>query len=100
MAGAAISENHERATELAGMLKAMGHPVRLRIIAMLCEGDCTVSELTARLGVPQAVASQQLRILRMSRLVAVRRAKGFAHYSLGEPNLVRMIDCMQSCSVH
>jgi len=82
------------------MLKALGHPVRLRIIALLCGSDFNVSELAERLGLAQAVISQQLRILRMSRLVEVRRENGFALYSLGEPSLRRLIDCMQSCAVH
>ena len=95
-----LGQSPERAVEVAGMLKALGHPVRLRIVALLCEGERNVSELAELLAVGQAIVSQQLRILRMSRLVEVRRENGFATYSLGEPNLVQMVSCMECCSLH
>jgi DNA-binding transcriptional ArsR family regulator len=49
--------------------KAVGNPVRLRIVAALCEGEENVGGLAERLDLKQAIVSQQLRILRMSGLV-------------------------------
>ena len=64
------------AGHIAGVTKALGHPTRLRIVALLCEGDMHVGSLAEALGSPQAIVSQQLRILRMSGLVSVARVDG------------------------
>jgi DNA-binding transcriptional ArsR family regulator len=92
-----ISQSNQRATEATEVLKAIAHPVRLRIIAILSEGDEHVNGLAERLGVQQSITSQQLRILRMRRLVESVRENGFARYRLAEPHLRQMIQCMDSC---
>lgn len=78
----------------AELLRALGHPLRLRLVAALAEGPAHVGALAARLGVPPAIASQQLRILRMSELVAAVRAKGQAVYRLTDPRVVHLLACI------
>ncbi len=95
--GHELCENLDRAQHLAEILKAIAHPVRLRIVAILCQGSEHVSGLTERLGISQAMVSQQLRILRMKDLVVVQRKDGFAYYSLGEPRLQDLVRCMEGC---
>jgi DNA-binding transcriptional ArsR family regulator len=51
---------------------------------MLCQGERCVGELQAALHKPQPYVSQQLRLLRMSRLVACRRCGQFAYYRLAD----------------
>jgi ArsR family transcriptional regulator len=87
----------ERAGRLAEMLRAVAHPLRLRIIALLCGQETNVNTLAERLPAAQAIVSQHLRILRMSRLVEVTRAGGEARYRLAEPHLVDLIRCVESC---
>ena len=90
-------EEPNAATEAAEVLKAIAHPVRLRIVAILCDEKLHVNALAERLGVTQSIVSQQLRILRMRQLVGVTREQGKAIYRLTEPNLRKMIKCMDSC---
>jgi DNA-binding transcriptional ArsR family regulator len=92
-----LVEARPRAAHLADVLKALAHPERLRIVAALSEEEQTVTSLAARLGLPQAVVSQQLRILRMSGLVEPFRAQGRARYRLGEPRLRHMLECLEGC---
>jgi DNA-binding transcriptional ArsR family regulator len=94
-----ISLDHGKAEYIAEMLKAVAHPLRLRIIAILCEGPQHVNGLAERLEVSQAVVSQQLRILRMRRLVMVAREGGYATYRIAEPRLHQLVDCMDHCAV-
>jgi DNA-binding transcriptional ArsR family regulator len=82
---------------MAGLLRALAHPLRLRIVALLCSERTYVGAIAKRLGVPQAIASQQLRILRMSRLVAVSRSNGLAVYRIAEPRLRGLLRCMKDC---
>jgi DNA-binding transcriptional ArsR family regulator len=94
-----IPDAPSRAEHLAEVLKAVAHPLRLRVVALLCEGDSTVGELAARLEVSQPILSQQLRILRLRGLVEVTRGGGFGRYRIGEPRLHDLVRCMERCSV-
>jgi ArsR family transcriptional regulator len=92
-----ISSDPGRAAKVAEVLKAVAHPLRLRIVAILVEGEANVSELAERLGAEQAIVSQQLRILRHNGLVAADREGGFATYRLLERRLETLVGCMQHC---
>jgi ArsR family transcriptional regulator len=88
---------HKNCTRVVEILKAVAHPVRLRIVTLLCRGEEHVSALTLALEVNQNIVSQQLRILRMSGLVEVSRHGGHAFYSLAEPHLRDLIRCTEQC---
>ena len=86
-----------RAAHLADTLKALSHPIRLRIVGLLCTEELAVTVMAERLDVPQAILSQQLRILRMSGLVESSREGGYARYRLGEPRLRQLVKCLEGC---
>lgn len=83
--------------EAAEVLKAIAHPIRLQIVAILADRPETVSALAERLEAPQSIVSQQLRILRMRGLVASSRQNGFSLYRLTEPHLKQIVRCMEGC---
>ncbi len=93
-----LAEDPAMAAEMSDILKALGHPTRLQIIAILCQGSEHVTGLTNRLGVSQALVSQQLSILRMKRIVACERTGGFTYYKLMIPKLTDLIRCVEGCS--
>ncbi len=82
----------------ATLLKALGHPLRLRIIERLADAPEHVGALAAELDAPQTIVSQQLRILRMHGLVAATRQHGQAVYRLIEPCLPSLLRCIASHS--
>jgi len=92
-----ISADANRALYVADVLKAVAHPLRLRIVASLCDKEEVVGALAEKLGASQAIVSQQLRILRSHGLVAARRQGGFARYRLVEQNLRGLVHCMEKC---
>lgn len=96
-AGSALARDEARAARIAEVLKAVAHPLRVRIVAILCLGEQHVNALADSLGVPQAIVSQQLRILRLHDLVAANRQDGFAFYRLAEPQLRSLVSCMEKC---
>lgn len=95
--GTSVAEDRPRASFLADVLKALAHPARLRIVAALCEGESSVIGLAKRLAIGQAVVSQQLRILRMSGLVAAQRKQGYSVYALAQPRLRDLVACLEGC---
>ena len=94
-----ISADAARADHVADVLKAVAHPLRLRIVAVLCEGEENVTALAEKVEASQAIVSQQLRILRSRGLVAASREGGFATYRLVEQNLRGLVRCMERCGV-
>jgi ArsR family transcriptional regulator len=92
-----LANQAEQAFQAAEILKAVAHPLRLQIIAILCEQDVCVGELAERLGAKQPIVSQQLRILRMRGLADTKRKDGNSVYRLAQPHLKQLIRCMNKC---
>jgi DNA-binding transcriptional ArsR family regulator len=88
----------EFAEQRAGVLRALGNPVRLRIIACLAgDSELCVGRLCDLLGLPQSSISRQLGWLRLNELVSVRSDGGFRYYTLAIPQLVNLLQCLENC---
>ena len=66
----------------ARIMKALAHPVRLRIMDILRQEEECVCHLTAVLGAQQPYVSKQLAILREASLVVDRRDGSIVYYRL------------------
>ena len=76
------TELHDMASHACELLKAMANEWRLMILCQLSEGEKTVSELQAILGLSQSALSQHLARLRSVRIVKTRRVAQTIFYSL------------------
>jgi DNA-binding transcriptional ArsR family regulator len=92
-----IISEPEKAERLAEVLKALAHPLRLRLVATLCQDERNVQELCGLLDARQALVSQHLSVLRMVGLVAAERSGGTATYSIKEPGLRNLVKCLTGC---
>lgn len=81
----------------ASVIKCLGHPLRLLLLDAMQSGEATVSELQARTGASQAMVSQQLATLRGHGIVTARREGPFVRYSIVEPKVYRILDCIRGC---
>ena len=72
-------------------LKALSNENRLLLLCLLTEGEKSVSELEAALGLRQPAISQQLARLRAEELVTARRAGKSIYYSLASERARRMM---------
>lgn len=73
-------------------LKAMAHPARLRMLAMLTTGELCVCQMTAVLDLAASTASGHLADLRAAGLVTERKDGKWVHYRLvEEPAIATMI---------
>lgn len=57
------------AEAVAEAMHALATPSRVRLLARLCDGSCSVGELAASVGLEQSLVSHQLRLLRHRSLV-------------------------------
>jgi ArsR family transcriptional regulator, virulence genes transcriptional regulator len=76
---AAMTRNARLAAQF---LKALAHEQRLLVLCHLAQGECSVGDLEARLGMRQPHLSQQLARLRKDGLVRTRRASRTIFYRL------------------
>ncbi len=77
--------------EYAEILKALGHPVRLKIVCGLMNKDeCSVNIMAEKLNISQPVASQHLNVLKNAGIIAGYRRMNRVYYRL-ENNKVREI---------
>lgn len=85
--------------QAADMLKAMAHPMRLKIIDILrnSEQALTVTEIYQALELEQAVASHHLSILKNKGIVVVSREGKNSCYSLKFETISAILDCIGKC---
>jgi DNA-binding transcriptional ArsR family regulator len=76
---AAMSKAADRASEL---LKSLANRNRLLILCQLLDGERSVGELVAFLGIRDTVVSQHLALLRKDGLVAARREGQTIRYAI------------------
>lgn len=76
----------------AEFFKALAHPIRIRILDCLREGEKGVNELSQALQIEPANVSQQLAILRMRNIVTGRKVGSNVYYSVSDASLFRLLD--------
>lgn len=77
--------------DMADFFKVFGDPTRLKILLLLDEGACGVGEIATRLDMSQSAISQQLKILRSSRLVKFKKDGRNIIYRLSDDHIHRIL---------
>jgi DNA-binding transcriptional ArsR family regulator len=73
--------------ELVDALKALAHPVRLRIVQTLAGTERNVGEIDEAADIGQPTLSQQLAVLRNAGLVKTRKDAKLVYYRLNDDRL-------------
>ncbi|MBZ4650876.1 metalloregulator ArsR/SmtB family transcription factor [Thermosipho sp. (in: thermotogales)] len=81
----------EKFEEAASILKALGHPIRLKILYLLSEKEHCVCELLSQINTSQPNLSQHLSILRNLKLIKDERNGNMVKYKLQDNKLVKAI---------
>jgi DNA-binding transcriptional ArsR family regulator len=68
-----LESMHESAERACRLMKTLANPDRLMLLCQLSQGEMSVGELEAELGILQPTLSQQLTVLREEELVETRR---------------------------
>lgn len=75
----------------ADFFKALAHPLRIRILELLCEGDKNVNELQTLIGSEGSAVSQQLAVLRNKNIVYGTKDGNRVVYSLRDPMIKELL---------
>ena len=79
----------------AEILKVLGHPVRLKIVAGLCTKECNVKHIWECLGLPQATVSQHLALLKNKGIIEGKHVGVKVHYRVVHPLAKKIIAMLQ-----
>ena len=78
----------------AEVLKVLGHPVRLKIVAGLMSQSCNVKKIWECLGLPQATVSQHLALLKNKGIIDGRRDGVEVFYYVTSEKARQVIDAL------
>lgn len=76
-------------------LKAMSHPLRLKILCTLRDQEVSVQDIVDSVGTSQSNISQHLAILRDKGILASRKDANRVFYRVGDARTLRLIGMMQ-----
>ncbi|MDG4549591.1 MAG: metalloregulator ArsR/SmtB family transcription factor [Candidatus Contendobacter sp.] len=85
-------EDIERASRA---LKAMSHPLRLKILCTLGDQEASVQDIVERVGTSQSNISQHLAILRDKDILTCRKDANRVYYRVGDARTLRLIGMMR-----
>lgn len=75
----------------AQLFRVLGHPIRIRILELLLDGERTVGELQAALSLDSSGTSQHLAALRAQGVLESRRAGSSVYYRLRDPRVSQLL---------
>lgn len=77
--------------DIADFFKVFGDPTRLEILFLLQEKSLSVSKICEALDLQQSTVSQQLKLLRVQRLVRFKKDGRSAIYSINDSHIVEIL---------
>ncbi|MEM1123785.1 MAG: metalloregulator ArsR/SmtB family transcription factor [Bacteroidota bacterium] len=97
MRKARVNINNEKLQTSAEILRALAHPLRLKILSFIDQnGTINVNKIYNTLKLEQSITSQHLRILRMAGLVGTQRDGKFIHYSIEYPKIANAVQAINN----
>jgi len=81
-------------------LKAMSHPLRLKILCTLGDEEVSVQDIVEHVGTSQSNISQHLAILRDKGILASRKDANRVYYRVGDSRTLQLIGMMREVFCH
>ncbi len=80
---------------VAKILKSMSHPIRLKILCLLQDGEMSVGDLRNEVETTNANVSQHLNILRNQGIIDFRKDANFIYNRITDKRIMELIMKMQ-----
>jgi DNA-binding transcriptional ArsR family regulator len=87
----------EMLEDIAESFRILGSPVRIRILQLLSKSDASVGTIVEQLGLHQALVSQHLKLLWMSKFVVRTKDGNKVIYKLARPEVLTIFNCIEKC---
>lgn len=93
----ALITNEDDIFNASHALKAMAHPLRLKILCILGSvGEVSVQEIVEQVGTSQSNISQHLSILREKGILASRKDANKVFYRVADPKILQLVGAMRT----
>ena len=76
----------------AEFFRTLGHPLRVRVLELLKDGEMTVGDLQAELGIDSSGASQHLSAMRRQGILEARKEGTSVYYKVRDPRVFQMLE--------
>lgn len=97
---AALPTDDQDIEQAARSLKAMSHPLRLKILCALGSGEISVQDIVEIVGTSQSNISQHLGILRGKGILLTRKHANRVYYRVGDKRTLRLIGMIRDVFCH
>lgn len=77
--------------EASAAMQAIAHPLRLKILCLVCTQELSVLEIVEAVGTTQSNVSQHLALLRDQKILEARKEANKVFYRISDPRVTRMI---------
>ncbi|MGB5080162.1 MAG: metalloregulator ArsR/SmtB family transcription factor [Burkholderiales bacterium] len=85
----------EQIERTAHAMRAMAHPLRLKILCVLGENEMRVRDIVEAVGTSQSNVSQHLAILREKSVLSPRKIANHVYYSITDPRILELLATMR-----
>lgn len=85
----------EQIETAARALKAISHPLRLKMLCVIGEGEVCVQDIVEAVGTSQSNISQHLAILRDKGVLLTRKDANRVYYRVGDQRILQLIVMMR-----
>ncbi len=90
-----LIDQDEHIEQAARAIKAMSHPLRLKILCVLGEQEACVQEIVDAVGTSQSNISQHLAILREKGVLVTRKDANRVFYRVGDQRTLQLVSMMR-----
>ncbi len=81
---------------VCGIFKALGHPVRLKIVNLLLENNgCFVNKIAETMCLPQSTTSQHIAVLKNNKIVSSEKKGVDTRYFVSNEKIQKLIAFMK-----
>lgn len=86
---------NDQVESIAGMLKTMAHPIRLKILCLLQDKEMTVGDIREEVKTTNANVSQHLSILRNQGIIGYRKDANFIYNRINDTRILELMQTMR-----
>jgi DNA-binding transcriptional ArsR family regulator len=90
-----LIDRDEDIQQAALAIKAIAHPLRLKILCVLGDQEISVQEIVEQVGTSQSNISQHLAILRDKGVLATRKDANRVFYRIGDLRTLKLVGMMR-----
>jgi len=90
-----LMDKQEQIETAARAMKAIAHPLRLKILCVLSDDEVSVQDIVGAVGTSQSNISQHLAILREKGVLKTRKSANRVYYRIGDVRILQLIGSMR-----